>query len=158
MGDIVQGKLTGKGRKFGIVASRFNDFLVQGLVKGATDCLLRHDVKEQDILLVRVPGAFELPPVAKRLAASGSFDGVVCLGVVLRGGTPHFDYVAGEAAKGIAEAAATANVPVIFGLVTADTIEQAVERAGTKAGNRGADAAQNALEMANLYQEIGNGL
>lgn len=150
----VQGHYSGKGKRFAIVASRFNDFLVSSLIKGAVDCLVRHEVNEDDIVLFRVPGAFELPPVARKLALTKSFDAVICLGVVIRGATPHFDYVAGEAAKGIARTALESDIPVIFGVVTAETIEQAVERAGTKAGNRGADAAMSALEMANLYQQV----
>ncbi len=158
MVTTIQGAYSGTGKRFALVASRFNDFLVQGLIKGATDCLMRHDVKEKDIVLVRVPGAFELPPVAKKLATGGGFDAIVCLGVVLRGPTPHFDFVAAQSAKGIAEAAGSTGVPVIFGIITADTIEQAVDRAGTRAGNRGADAAMSALELADLYRQIEKGL
>jgi 6,7-dimethyl-8-ribityllumazine synthase len=158
MVKTVQGGYSGSGKRFAVVASRYNDFLVQGLVRGAVDCLQRHDVAEKDIVLVRVPGAFELPAAAQKIAQAGGFDAVVCLGVVLRGATPHFDFVAAEAAKGIAAVAGEARMPVIFGVVTTDTIEQAVERAGTKAGNRGADAAMSALEMANLYQQIAKGL
>lgn len=150
----LQGAFVGAGRKVAIVAGRFNDFLVQSLIKGAVDCLVRHGAREDDIAVVRVPGAFEIPPVAQMLAESESYDAVVCLGCVIRGDTPHFEYVAGEAAKGIARAAATTGVPVIFGILTAETIEQAVERAGTKAGNRGADAALAALEMIDLYAQI----
>jgi len=151
---MLQGAFIGAGRKVAIVAGRFNDFIVQSLIKGAVDCLVRHGVKDEAIAVVRVPGAFEIPPVAQMLAESKAYDAIVCLGCVIRGDTPHFDYVAGEAAKGIARAAATAGVPVIFGILTADTIEQAVERAGTKAGNRGADAALSALEMTDLYAQI----
>lgn len=158
MVTTTQGTYAGAGKRIALVASRYNDFLVQGLIRGATDCLLRHDVRDQDIVLVRVPGAFELPPVAKKLAEGGRFDAIVCLGAVVRGATPHFDYVAGEAAKGIATVARATNVPIVFGVVTADTLEQAVERAGAKAGNRGADAAMAALELANLYREIDKGL
>ena len=154
MVTTLQGSFSGAGKKIAIVASRFNDFIVQSLVKGAVDCLVRHGTSEADITVVRVPGAFELPPVAHKLAAGGAVDAVVCLGAVIRGATAHFEYVAGEAAKGIARAAAATGVPVIFGVVTAETIEQAVERAGTKAGNRGADAALNALEMIDLYARL----
>ena len=154
MVTTLQGSYAGAGKRIALVASRFNDFLVQSLVKGAIDCLVRHETREEDIVLVRVPGAFELPAAARKLAATGTYDAVVCLGVVIRGGTPHFEYVAGEAAKGIAQAGFDTGVPIIFGVVTSDTIEQAVERSGTKAGNRGADAALNALEMANLYAQL----
>lgn len=154
MVTTIQGSFSGAGRKIAVVASRFNDFLVQSLLKGATDCLVRHGVSEKDITVVRVPGAFEIPPVAHMLAAGGAVDAVVCLGAVIRGATPHFDYIAGETAKGIARASLAAGVPVIFGVLTADTIEQAVERAGTKAGNRGADAALSALEMIDLYARL----
>jgi 6,7-dimethyl-8-ribityllumazine synthase len=151
----LQGAFVGTGKKVAIVASRFNDFIVQSLVKGAVDCLVRHGASEDDVTVVRVPGAFEIPPVAQRLAESGAYDAVVCLGCVIRGDTPHFDYVAGEASKGIARAAAKTGVPVIFGVVTSENLEQAVERAGTKGGNRGADAALSALEMIDLYAQIG---
>ncbi len=151
----LQGSFVGTGKRIAIVASRFNDFLVQSLIKGAADCLVRHGAKEDDITLVRVPGAFEIPPIAQALAESGAHDAVVCLGCVIRGDTPHFDYVAAEASKGVARVAASTGVPVIFGIVTAENIEQAVERAGTKAGNRGADAALSALEMIDLYAQIG---
>ena len=154
MVETLQGSYSGAGKRIALVASRFNDFLVQSLVKGAVDSLVRHETREEDILLVRVPGAYELPPVALKLARTGRFDAVVCIGVVIRGGTPHFDYIAGEAAKGIATAAMETGVPIVFGVVTTDTIEQAVERSGTKAGNRGADAARDALELVNLYGQI----
>ena len=154
MVETLQSSYSGAGKRIALVASRFNDFLVQSLVKGAVDSLVRHETREEDILLVRVPGAYELPPVALKLARTGRFDAVVCIGVVIRGGTPHFDYIAGEAAKGIATAAMETGVPIVFGVVTTDTIEQAVERSGTKAGNRGADAARDALELVNLYGQI----
>jgi 6,7-dimethyl-8-ribityllumazine synthase len=150
----VQGCYRGAGKKIAIAASRFNDLLVQSLIKGAVDCLERHDVRTDDIVVVRAPGAFELPAVAMKLAESKKFDAVICLGCVIRGATPHYEYIAREAAKGIAELGRTTGIPVIFGVVTADTMEQAVERAGTKAGNRGADAAMHALELADLYQQI----
>ena len=154
MVTTIQGSYKGAGKRFALVASRFNDFLVQGLINGAVDCLTRHEVREKDIEIFRVPGAFELAPVALRLARGGKYDAVICLGVVIRGATPHFDFVAHEAAKGIAQVAMREDVPVVFGVVTADTIEQAVERAGTKAGNRGADAAMSALELSDLYRRL----
>lgn len=154
MAAIHEGQYAGAGRRFAIVASRFNDFLTSSLIRGAEDALLRHGVGPDAIEIFRVPGAFEIPPVAARIAATRRFHAIVCLGAVIRGATPHFGFVAGQAAKGIAEVARRADVPVIFGIVTADTIEQAVERAGTKAGNRGADAALAALEMADLYARL----
>ncbi len=153
MTTTIQGIYNGKGRKIALVASRFNDFLVQSLIKGAVDCLERHQTASKDIDLYRVPGAYEIAPLANRLAANGKYDGIICLGVVIRGGTPHFEYIASEAAKGIAHIANSAPMPVIFGLITADTIEQAIERAGTKAGNKGADAAFACLEMIDLYEK-----
>ena len=144
---------TPKGR-FVLVAGRFNGFVVEALVNGARDALVRHGVAEDAIDLVRVPGAWEIPLAARRLAKSGNYAAVIALGAVIRGATPHFDYVAGEAAKGLAAAAHDSGVPVAFGVLTTDTIEQAIERAGTKAGNKGADAALAALEMANLYARL----
>jgi 6,7-dimethyl-8-ribityllumazine synthase len=138
------------GAKFALVATRFNHFIVDRLVEGATDTLVRHGVSPSDITLVRVPGAWELPLITKRLAASKRFDAIVALGAVIRGATAHFDFVAGEAAKGLAGVMTATSVPVIFGVLTTDTIEQAIERAGTKAGNKGADAALCALEMVSL--------
>lgn len=151
----LQGAFVGAGKRVAIVASRFNDFLVQSLIKGAADCLVRHGAKEDDVTVVRVPGAFEIAPIAQMLAESDKYDAIVCLGCVIRGDSPHFDYVAGEASKGVARVAAKTGIPVIFGIVTAENIEQAIERAGTKAGNRGADAALSALEMIDLYAQIG---
>lgn len=145
-----EGMLNGKGMKFGLIVGRFNELISSRLYEGALDCLRRHEVAEEDIDVAWVPGAFEMPLVAKRLAGSGAYDAVVCLGAVIRGSTPHFDYVAGEAAKGIAKVSLDSGVPVVFGVLTTDTIEQAVERAGTKAGNKGWSAAATALEMANL--------
>lgn len=145
-----EGMLNGKGMKFGLIVGRFNELISSRLYEGALDCLRRHEVAEGDIDVAWVPGAFEMPLVAKRLAGSGAYDAVVCLGAVIRGSTPHFDYVAGEAAKGIAKVSLDSGVPVVFGVLTTDTIEQAVERAGTKAGNKGWSAAATALEMANL--------
>jgi 6,7-dimethyl-8-ribityllumazine synthase len=149
-----EGNLVGTGLKFAIVASRFNELLSTRLVSGAMDALTRHDVAEADIDTAWVPGAFELPLVAKKLADSGRYDAVIALGVVIRGGTPHFEYVASEVAKGIAKASLDSGVPVSFGVITADTIEQAVERAGTKQGNKGWEAASAAIEMANLLKTV----
>jgi 6,7-dimethyl-8-ribityllumazine synthase len=149
-----EGKLSGKGLKFGIVVGRFNEFISTRLLDGALDNLKRHDVDEDDVEVAWVPGAFELPLVAQRMAASRRYDALICLGAVIRGGTPHFDYVASEAAKGIAKVSLDSGVPVIFGVLTTDTIEQAVERAGTKAGNKGWEAATSALEMANLLRAL----
>ncbi|MDP2181091.1 MAG: 6,7-dimethyl-8-ribityllumazine synthase [Actinomycetota bacterium] len=149
-----EGNLIGTGCKFGIVISRFNELLSTRLLGGAQDGLQRHDVSAGDIDVAWVPGGFELPLVAKQMAASGRYDAVIALGVVIRGGTPHFEYVASEASKGIAKASIDTGVPVIFGVITADTIEQAVERAGTKSGNKGWDAALAAIEMVNLMKAI----
>ena len=149
-----EGKLNGKGFKFALVVGRFNELISTRLYEGALDCLRRHDVDDGDVDVAWVPGAFEMPLVARRLAASGGYDAVVCLGAVIRGGTPHFDYVAAEAAKGIAKVSLDSGVPVVFGVLTTDTIEQAIERAGTKAGNKGADAALCALELANLLRRL----
>jgi 6,7-dimethyl-8-ribityllumazine synthase len=149
-----EGSLVAEGLRFGIVASRFNDLITRRLVSGALDTLARHGAAEEKTEIAWVPGAFELPLVAQRLAESGRYDAVICLAAVIRGATPHFEYVASEAAKGIAQASLRTGMPVIYGVVTADTIEQAVERAGTKAGNRGADAARSAIEMANLLRSL----
>jgi 6,7-dimethyl-8-ribityllumazine synthase len=149
-----EGKLGGKGMKFALVVGRFNEMISTRLYEGALDCLRRHDVAEGDVDAAWVPGAFEMPLVAKRLAESGAYDAVICLGAVIRGGTPHFEYVAAEAAKGIAKVTLDTGVPVVFGVLTTDTIEQAVERAGTKAGNKGWAAASTALEMANLTRAL----
>lgn len=150
-----EGTLIGTGLKVAIVTSRFNELLSSRLLSGATDALNRHDVAADDIDVAWVPGGFELPLVAKRLAATGRYDAVIALGVIIRGGTPHFDYVAAEVAKGVAAASLSTEVPVMFGVITADTIEQAVERAGTKSGNKGWDAALGAIEMAQLMKSIG---
>ncbi len=154
MAKVIEGNLIAKGKKFGIVASRFNDFITKELVSGCLDALVRHGADDKDIAVTWVPGAFEIPVVAKRLAKSKSYDAVICLGTVIRGSTPHFDYIASEAAKGIASASSDTGLPVIFGVITADTIEQAIERAGTKDGNKGKDAALNAIEMANLFDKL----
>lgn len=154
MALVIEGKLFGKGKKVSIIASRFNDFITARLVEGAIDALARHGVLEKDITVYRVPGAFEIPPVAKKLAAGAKTDGIICLGAVIRGSTPHFDYVAAEASKGIAHVSLEAQCPVIFGVLTTDTIEQAIERAGTKAGNKGFDAAMALLELMDLYAQL----
>ena len=154
MPKIVEGKIVAKGMKFGIVASRFNDFISGRLIEGAIDTLIRAGADEKDIQIYKVPGAFELPLTAKKLVKSARFDAVICLGAVIRGATPHFEYVATEVAKGIAKVELDTGIPVAYGIVTADNLEQAIERAGTKAGNRGFDAAANAIEMANLLKGI----
>jgi 6,7-dimethyl-8-ribityllumazine synthase len=151
---VIEGDLQARDLRFAIAASRFNEFVVEALVRGAVDALRRHGVSEKDIELVRVPGAFDLPLVARRLAGSRRYDAVIALGAVIRGATPHFDYVAGECAAGLARVAADSGVPVTFGVLTTETIEQAIERAGSKAGNKGSDAALCALEMANLVRRL----
>ena len=153
--SVYEGNLIGTGLKVGIVVSRFNELLSSRLLSGAIDGLTRHDVAEGDVDVAWVPGAFEIPLVAKRMAESGRYDAVLALGVVIRGGTPHFEYVASEVSKGVAKASLDTGVPVVFGVITADTIEQAVERAGTKSGNKGWAAAESAIEMANLMRGIG---
>lgn len=150
----IEGKLVAKDRKFAIVVSRFNEFISNKLIDGALDCLLRHEANESNIIISWTPGAYEIPIVAKRMALSKKFDAVICLGAIIRGATPHFEYVATEAAKGIAQVSLETEIPVIFGIVTADTVEQAIERAGTKAGNKGWDAALSAIEMADLLTKI----
>lgn len=149
-----EGKLTGKGLRFALIVGRFNELISSRLLEGAMDNLTRHEVAAGDIDVAWVPGAFELPLVAQRLAAGGGYDAIVCLGAVIRGGTPHFEYVAAEAAKGIAKVSLDTGVPVVFGVLTTDTIEQAIERAGTKGGNKGWEAATTALEMANLLRAL----
>lgn len=151
---MYEGKLVAEGLKFGIIAGRFNEFIGSKLVGGALDALKRHGVKESEIEMAWVPGAFEIPLVAKKMAGSGKYDAVICLGAVIRGATPHFDYVCSEVSKGIAGVSLETGVPVIFGVLTTDTIDQAVERAGTKAGNKGYDAAVAAIEMANLLSNL----
>lgn len=150
----IEGDLTLKGKRFGIIAARFNSFIVESLLDGAIDTLKRHGATDADLTLVRVPGAFEMPIVAARMAASKNYDVIIALGAVIRGGTPHFDYVAGECVKGLAQASMQHDVPVAFGVLTVDSIEQAIERAGTKAGNKGAEAAMSAIEMANLLENL----
>ena len=149
-----EGELIVRDARIAIVAARFNDFIVESLLKGAVDCLLRHGATESDIEIVRTPGAFEMPLVVDKLAASRRFDGIVALGAVIRGGTPHFEYVAGECVRGIAAAARAHGIPVGFGVLTVDTIEQAIERAGTKAGNKGAEAATAVIESINLLRRL----
>ncbi|MEF3698683.1 6,7-dimethyl-8-ribityllumazine synthase [Desulfolutivibrio sp.] len=150
----VEGKLQAEGLKFAIVAGRFNDFITEKLVGGAVDYLTRHGARREDMLIVRVPGAFEIPLAAKKLAASAEYDAVVCVGAVIRGATPHFDFVAGECAKGLAMVSLESGVPVGFGVLTVDTLEQAVERAGSKGGNKGVEAAAAALEMVRVLQQL----
>lgn len=151
---ILEGELQAKGLKFAIVVSRFNDFITSKLLDGAKDALLRHGAKEEDIDIARVPGSFEIPLIAKKLASKGTYNAVICLGTVIRGATPHFEYVAAEVSKGIATASMETEVPIAFGIITSDTIEQAVERAGTKSGNKGWDAAMTAIEMAQLIKKL----
>jgi len=151
---VIQGELQAKGLKFAIIVSRFNDFITGKLLEGAVDALLRHGAKEEDIDVIKVPGAFEIPLTAKKIAAKGSYDALICLGTVIRGATPHFDYVASEVSKGVATASMETGVPIAFGVLTTDTIEQAVERAGTKSGNKGFDAAMTAMEMAQIFKKL----
>ncbi|HCC68320.1 MAG TPA: 6,7-dimethyl-8-ribityllumazine synthase [Nitrospiraceae bacterium] len=149
-----EGELQAKGLKFAIVVSRFNDFITNRLLEGAIDVLLRHGAEQHDIEVVRVPGSFEIPLIAKKLAQKKTFDAVICLGTVIRGATPHFEYIASEVAKGIASASLETGIPIAFGVITADTIEQAIERAGSKSGNKGWDAALTAIEMAQLIKKL----
>lgn len=150
----LEGKITGQGLKVAVVVSRFNEFITNKLLGGAVDCLTRHDCKEENITVAWVPGAFEIPMVAKKIAMSKKYDAVICLGAVIRGATPHFDYVCAECAKGIAQVGMESSVPVTFGVLTTENIQQAVERAGSKSGNKGVDAAMAAMEMASLMKEI----
>ncbi len=154
MPELIEASLNAGGKRFAIIVSRFNDFISEKLLSGAIDALVRSGGKEKDITVVKVPGAFEIPLVAKKIAQKGKHDAVICLGAVIRGSTPHFDYVSAEVSKGVAAAGMETDVPVIFGVITTDTIEQAIERAGTKAGNKGWDAAIAAIEMANLFDAI----
>jgi 6,7-dimethyl-8-ribityllumazine synthase len=151
---IINGQLKADGKKFALVVSRFNEFITNKLIGGAEDMLKRHGAADNDICVIWVPGAFEIPAAAKKAADSGKYDAVICLGCVIRGATPHFDYVAAEVSKGVAAVSLQGKIPVIFGVLTTDTIEQAIERAGTKSGNKGADAAVNAIEMVSLYAVI----
>ncbi len=150
----IEGIYCGKELKIGLVASRFNEFIVSKLVGGAEDCLKRHGVEDENISLAWVPGAYEIPLIAKKMAVSGKYDAVICLGAVIRGATSHYDYVCNEVSKGIAQVSLASDIPVLFGVLTTDTIEQAIERAGTKAGNKGYDCAMSALEMVNLIKEL----
>jgi len=151
---VIEGNLIAQGQKFGIVASRFNELITNKLIGGATDGLKRHGVQDENIDLAWVPGAYEIPLIAQKMAQSQKYDAVICLGAVIRGSTPHFDYVAGEVSKGIAQVSLQTGVPVIFGILTTENIEQAIERAGTKAGNKGFDAAVSAIEMCNLIKNF----
>jgi 6,7-dimethyl-8-ribityllumazine synthase len=154
MKKVYQGALLAQGLKFGVVVARFNEFISSRLLDGAQDALLRHGAKEEDIEMAWTPGSFEIPLIAQKMAESKKYDAVICLGAIIRGGTPHFDYVAAEASKGIAKVSLDTGVPVIFGIITADTLEQAIERAGVKEGNMGAKAAVSAIEMANLMKSL----
>ena len=151
----INGNLKGEDKRFALVVGRFNSLITERLLEGALDCFERHGGRQENIAIVRVPGSFEIPLVALKLAKSGKYDGVICLGAVIRGSTPHFDYIAAEAAKGVAQAGFNSGLPVIFGVLTTDSIEQAIERAGTKAGNKGWDAMLSALEMADLFRQLG---
>lgn len=155
MGKLFEGMLLGKGLKFGVVISRFNEFVTRKLLEGAQDALLRHGVNEEDIEVAWVPGTFEIPLIARKLAQTKEYDAVVCLGAVIRGGTPHFEYISAEVTRGVGRVGLDTGVPVIYGVITADSLEQAIERAGTKEGNRGFQAAVSAIEMANLVKSIG---
>lgn len=150
----LEGKLTAKNMKIAIVVARFNEFITSKLLSGCVDCLIRHEAADEDLTIAWVPGAFEIPMAAKKLAESGKYDAVICLGAVIRGATPHFDYVCAEASKGIAQVSMQTGVPVAFGVLTTENIQQAVERAGTKAGNKGVDCAMTAMEMVNLFKEM----
>ena len=152
--NVIKGKLSAKGKKFGIVVSEFNEFISSKLLEGAVDTIIKQGGKEEDISVVWVPGSFEIPMVAKKVAEAKKVDAVVCLGTIIRGETPHFDFVASEAAKGIAKVAMDSDIPCVFGVITADNLEQALDRAGTKSGNKGRDAANVAIEMISLYSEI----
>ncbi|MBM4129161.1 MAG: 6,7-dimethyl-8-ribityllumazine synthase [Nitrospira sp.] len=151
---ILQGELRAEGLKFGIIVSRYNEFMTSRLLDGALDALLRHGAREEDIEVFKVPGSFEIPMVARKLALKGTYNAILCLGTVIRGATPHFEYIAAEVSKGIAATAMETGVPVVFGIITSDTIEQAIERAGTKSGNKGWDAAITAIEMAQLIKKL----
>jgi 6,7-dimethyl-8-ribityllumazine synthase len=155
MRKVIQGTMNATGKKVGLVVSRFNEFITGKLIDGAVDTLVRHGVQEENIEIVWVPGAFEIPAVTRRLAKKKKQDALICLGCVIRGDTPHFDYIAAEASKGIASVGYESDMPVVFGVLTTDTIEQAIERAGSKAGNKGSDAAMAAIELMSLYQQIG---
>jgi len=154
MPNIIEGNLNAKGYRFGIVVSRFNDFICAKLVDGAVDALIRHGASADDITIIKVPGAFEIPSAARQLCMSGRFDSIICLGAVIRGATPHFDYIASEVSKGVAALSLKFDIPVTFGVLTTDTLEQAIERAGSKSGNKGFESAVSAVEMTNLFYNI----
>lgn len=154
MGMVIEGQFNGSGKRFAIVSGRFNNFIGDSLTGAAVDTLVRHGVSDEDIVIVKVPGCFELPMIADKLANSGKFEGVICLGVLIRGATSHFDWIASEATKGIAAASLNSGIPVAYGVLTTDSIEQAIERAGTKAGNKGSQAAMAALEMVSIYEQL----
>lgn len=154
MPKVYEGQLIAKGKKFGIVASRFNEFITNKLLEGALDALKRHGAKDEEIEVAWVPGSFEIPYAAQRMAESKKYDAVICVGAVIRGSTPHFEYIAAEVTKGIAQTGLKTGVPVIYGVITPDTLEQAIERAGTKAGNKGFQAAMSAIEMVNLFEKL----
>jgi 6,7-dimethyl-8-ribityllumazine synthase len=154
MPKILEGKISAEGFRFAIIVSRFNDFISSKLVDGAMDALRRHGVDEGKVSLIKVPGSFEIPSVAKRLAKSDKYDAIICLGAVIRGATPHFDFIAAEVAKGVASVSLESDIPVTFGVLTTDNLEQAIERAGSKAGNKGWDAAISAIEMVNLFSQL----
>ncbi len=154
MPEIIEGKLDAKGFRFGLIVSRFNSFICDRLLEGAIDTLSRHGADDQQLTVVRVPGAFEIPLVAQKMAASSNYDAIICLGAVIRGGTPHFDYVCSEVSKGVASVSLENGLPVAFGVLTTDSVEQAIERAGTKAGNKGSEAAMSAIEMVNLLGAV----
>jgi len=154
MPKVIEGKIVARGMRFGIVASRFNDFICGRLIDGAVDALTRSGAEEKNIDIIKVPGAFEIPIAAKKLAKSGKYDAVICLGAVIRGATPHFEYISAEVSKGIALVGLETEIPVVFGVITTDTIEQAIERAGSKSGNKGWDAALSAIEMVDLFKKI----
>jgi 6,7-dimethyl-8-ribityllumazine synthase len=155
MPKVLEGKIDAKGLKFGLVVSRYNDFINERLLDGALDALMRSGAEEKNLSIVKVPGAFEIPLAAKKMAGGGRYDAIICLGCVIRGATPHFEYISAEVAKGIAKVSLESGVPVSFGVITADNLEQAIERAGTKAGNKGWDAALAAIEMVNLFRTMG---
>ena len=155
MANIIEGKLSAEGFRFAIIVSRFNDFICSRLLEGAIDALNRHGALDENVFLVKVPGTFEMPLVAKKLAEGGGYDAVICLGAVIRGATPHFEYVAAEVSKGIANVSLETGIPVCFGVLTTDNLEQAIERAGSKSGNKGYEAAMAAIEMVNLFKELG---
>ncbi|NOY60217.1 MAG: 6,7-dimethyl-8-ribityllumazine synthase [Calditrichaeota bacterium] len=154
MPKVYEGQLTAKDKKFGIIVSRFNELICSKLLEGALDCLRRHECRDENIEIAWVPGAFEIPVVAKKFAASKKYDAIICLGAVIRGATPHFEYIAGEVTKGVAQVSLESGMPVSYGIITPDTLEQAIERAGTKAGNKGWDAALSAIEMSDLFARL----